>query len=110
MKQLESGFKRSVNWNKHQSKLTQQAQTRYLDSLIDPSFQGVNKLFVLSFEYEEDRKVHTGYYLPKVEKKDYNMIDGKTFSISQLKVIQEHIIIFKKLQQVKEMITLLFVY
>ena len=49
--------------------------------LIDPSFQGVNNFFILSFENEEDRKVHTVYYLPKVEIKDYNvMIDGKSFS------------------------------
>ena len=41
-----------------------------LDFLLDPSFQGVNKLFVLSFKNEGDRKVHTGYYLPKVEIKD----------------------------------------
>ena len=34
----------------------------------------------LSFENQEDRKVHTGYYLPKVEIKDCNvMIDGKNF-------------------------------
>ena len=32
------------------------------------------------FENEYDRRVHTGYYLPKVEIKDYNvMIDGKNF-------------------------------
>ena len=35
--------------------------------VIDPSFQGVNKPFVLLFENEEDRKLHTGYYLSKVE-------------------------------------------
>ena len=36
--------------------------------------------FVLSLENEGDRKVHTGYYLPKVEIKDYNVIiDGKNF-------------------------------
>ena len=35
--------------------------------LIDPSFQEVNRPFVLSFENEEDRKLHTGYYLSKVE-------------------------------------------
>ena len=34
--------------------------------------------FVLSLENEGDRKVHTGYYLPKVEIKDYNvMIERK---------------------------------
>ena len=43
--------------------------------LIDLSFQGVNRFFVLSFQNEEGRKVHTGCYLPKVEIKDYAMID-----------------------------------
>ena len=48
----------------------------------------MNKLFDLLFENEDDRKVHTGYYLPKVEIKDNNvMIDGKTLLINQLKVI-----------------------
>ena len=43
-------------------------------------FQGVNRLLVLSFENEEHRKVHTRYYLPKVEVKDYNaIIDVKIF-------------------------------
>ena len=38
------------------------------------------------------------------------MTDGKkTFSISQLKVIGEHMITIKKLKQVKEMITQLVV-
>ena len=31
MKKLESGFKRTVNWNKFQSKLTDQEQNRYFD-------------------------------------------------------------------------------
>ena len=31
MKQSESGFKRTINWSKYQSKLTEQAQNRYLD-------------------------------------------------------------------------------
>ena len=68
MKQLESGFKRTINSNKYQSKLTEQAQNRYLDYLIDPSFHGVNRIFVLLFENRTDRKVHTGYFLPKIRK------------------------------------------
>ena len=36
--QLKSGFKRTINWNKYQSKATIQAQNQYLDYLIDPSF------------------------------------------------------------------------
>ena len=56
------------------------AQNRYLNYLINPSFQGVNRLFVLSFENEDDRTSHSTYYPPKVEIKDYNaMIDGRNF-------------------------------
>ena len=36
LKQLQSGFKRIINGNKYQSKVTDQAQNRYLDYLIDP--------------------------------------------------------------------------
>ena len=44
--------------------------------MINPRFQGVNRLFVLLFE--DDRTSHSTYYLPKVEIKDYNvMIDGR---------------------------------
>ena len=37
----------SIHWNKYQSKITPQVQKRYLELSIDPSFQGVNRLFVL---------------------------------------------------------------
>ena len=77
---LQSGFKGTINWNKYQSTLTEQARNRYLDSLIDPGFQGVNGLFVLPFENKTDRNVHTGYFFPKVEMKDYNVvIDERNF-------------------------------
>ena len=77
---MKSGFKRTINWNKYQWKVSSERQNQYLDCLIDPSFQGVYRLFVLSFKIEDDSKIHTGYYLPKVEIKDYNvMIDGKNF-------------------------------
>ena len=66
LEQLKSGFKRTINWSKYESKLSVQTPNPYLDFLINPSFQGVNRLFVLSFENEEDRTVHTKYYLPLV--------------------------------------------
>ena len=63
-----------------QTKVSTEGLNQYLDFLINPSFQRVNRLFVLLFENEVDRKVHTGYYLPKVEIKDYIvMIDAKNF-------------------------------
>ena len=45
--------------------------------MIDPSFEGVNRLFVLLFENSTDRKVHTKYYFLKVEIKDYVIIDER---------------------------------
>ena len=63
LKQLESGFKRTINWNKYHA-----------------SFQGVNRLFVLSFKDEGSRESHKQYYLPTVEIKDYNvMVDIRNF-------------------------------
>ena len=58
LQQLKSGFKRTINWNKYESNIKTFAQNRYLNHLINPSFQGVNRLFVLSFENENDRTSH----------------------------------------------------
>ena len=77
---LKSGFKRTINWNKYKSNVKTFARNRYLNHLINSSFQGKDRLFVLSFENEDERKSHLRYYLPKVEIKDYNvMIDGRNF-------------------------------
>ena len=73
-------LRRTINWNKYQSNPKTYAQNSYLNYLVDPSFQEVNRFFVLSFENENDRTSHSNYYLRKVEIKDYNiMIDGKNF-------------------------------
>ena len=53
LKQLESGFERTSNWNKYLRKTIDQAQNRHLDFLIDPSFQGVNRLFVLPLKDDD---------------------------------------------------------
>ena len=51
--------------------------------MVEPSFQGVkgvNRLFILAFENDTQRTSHSGYYLPNVEFKDYNvMINGENF-------------------------------
>ena len=70
---------RLINWNKYQSTLEKLPQCRYLNYLIDPSFQGVNRLFVLSFENAKDRTVDKKY-IPNMEIKDYNVFDdGRNF-------------------------------
>ena len=78
LQQLKSCFKRAIDWNKYELNIKTFARNRYLNYVINTSFQGVNRLFVLSFANENDRTSHSTYYLPKVEIKYYNvMIDGK---------------------------------
>ena len=78
--QLKSGFKRTIIWNKYLSKPEPLLQNPNLNHLIEPSFQGVNRHFVLAFENDAQRTSNKKYYIPNVEIKDYNvMIDGKNF-------------------------------
>ena len=78
--QLKSGFKRVINWNKYLSKPELLAQNPNLNHLVEPSFQGVYRLFVLGFEDDAQRTARDSYYLPIVEIKDYNiMINGENF-------------------------------
>ena len=60
--------------------MTNKTKTNNLNYLIDPTFNKVNRIFVLSFENEEDRKSFSKYYTPSVEIKDFNvLIDDKSF-------------------------------
>ena len=78
--QLKSGFKRAINWNKYLSKPELLALNPNLNHLVEPSFQGVNRLFVLAFENDDDRTSDEQYYLPTVEIEDYNIaINGENF-------------------------------
>ena len=52
--QLKSGFQRTISWNKYLSKPELLAQNENLNHLIEPRFQGVNRLFVLAFEHDDD--------------------------------------------------------
>ena len=53
--QLKLGFKRKISWNKYLAKPELLAQNANLNHLIEPSFQGVNRLFALAFEYDAQR-------------------------------------------------------
>ena len=75
--QLKSGFKRKISWNKYLSKPELLAQNANLNHLVEPSFQGVNRLFVLAFENDWQRTSNKRYYLPNVKMEDYS--DGKNF-------------------------------
>ena len=93
--QLKSGFKRVINWNKYLSKPELLRRNPNLNHLVEPSFQGVNRLFVLAFENDDQRTSRSGYHLPNVEIKDYNIvINGEKFfdqPIKNNKVTYENI-------------------
>ena len=76
--QLKSGFKRTINWKKYLSKPKLLAQNPNLNHLVEPSVQGINRLFALAFEDDAQRTSNKRYYFLNLEIKDYNvMIDWK---------------------------------
>ena len=95
LQQLKSGLKRVINWNKYLSKPELLRRNPNLNHLVEPSFQGINRFFVLAFENDVQRTSHSNYYLPNVEIKDYNiMINGEKFfdqPIKNNKVTYENI-------------------
>ena len=78
LQQLKLELRHTINWNKYQSRISLERPNLYLDwsseYSIDPNFQRVYRLFVLSFENNAHRTIYTGYFFPKVEMKDYNVM------------------------------------
>ena len=61
LQQLKSGFKRVINWNKYLSKPELLRRNPNLNHLIEPTFQEVNRLFILEFEIDTQRTSAKGY-------------------------------------------------
>ena len=82
-KPLSEGFKRSVYWNKYRVILKYYAANNYIRERLNPSFQGVNRLFLLVYEYGDNatnENAYRKYFLPRVKIKNYNIeIDGRNF-------------------------------
>ena len=86
-KQLKEGFKRSVYWNSYETKpakVIEQGKNIY--DLLNASFQGVKRLFVLACFIVEGGNDEAGiknnkkYFLPRGEIENYNeLIDGRNF-------------------------------
>ena len=80
LEQLKTGFQRTIKWNKYRSEMSNQTKNNNLNYLIDPTFTNVNRLFVSTFENEDDRTSFSKCYISKVEIKDFNVLmDGKPF-------------------------------
>ena len=87
-KQLSEGFKRSIYWNSYQTKPAKViAKGKNLSEILNASFQGVRRLFVLAYVVaagaandEAGIKDNKKYFLPRGEIKNYNvLIDGRNF-------------------------------
>ena len=60
--------------------MTNQTKNNNLNYLIDPTYTKVIRLFLLSFENEDDRKSYSKYYVPNAQTKDFDvLIDGESF-------------------------------
>ena len=86
------------------------AQNANLNHLIEPSFQGVNGLFVLAFG-DDAQRISRKRYIPNLEIKDCNvMIDGKNFFDQPINNMFKTFENIKILLLVKEMTMQLVVY
>ena len=90
-KLLSEGFKRPVYWNMYKiipNKTYEENDC--IRELLDASYQGVKRLFVLAYrERGAASRVtadsHRSYFLPRVKIKNYNIeIDGSNFYDHQL--------------------------
>ena len=78
------GFQRSIYWNEYKTKeINEDADAnvfRYIN--LDPSFQGVNRLFVMAYNRVDGQPTRNGqrkYYLPRISLNKYVIIDGRNF-------------------------------
>ena len=77
--------------------MTKQVKTNNLNYFIDPTFSEANKLFVLSFENEDDITSFSKYYTPIVKIKGFNiLIDSKSFFDVPIKTKKENMLAILK--------------
>ena len=85
IEQQNKGFQRSIHWNEYKTKeINENADANVFKYInLDPSFQGVNRLFVIAYNRANDQPTRNGkqrYYLPRIDLEKYNVIiDGRNF-------------------------------
>ena len=83
--QQNKGFQRSIYWNEYKTKeINEDADANVFQYItLDPSFQGVNRLFVMAYNRANGQStinVQQKYYLPRIDLEKYNVIiDGRNF-------------------------------
>ena len=83
IEQQNKGFQKSIYWNKYKTKeINGDADANVFKYInLDPSFQGVNRLFVMAYNRangQPTRDNRRKYYLPRIDLNNYNVIiDGR---------------------------------
>ena len=85
VEQQNKAFQRSIYWNEYKTKEQDEVANantfKYIS--LDPSFQGVNTLFVMAYDNANaNRSTRNGrkrYYLPTIGLNKYVIIDGRNF-------------------------------
>ena len=90
-------------------------EEKYIRELLDPSWQGVKRLFVLAYNNKGDNKVsvdsYKKYFLPRIKIENCNIeIDGRNFYDQAINDSIKQFDRTEKYQQEKVMITKLVVY
>ena len=85
IEQQNKGFQRSIYRNEYKTKeINENADDKVFKYInLDPSFQGVNRLFVMAYNSANDQPTRNGqrkYYLPRIDLNKFNVvIDGRNF-------------------------------
>ena len=85
IEQQNKGFQRFIYWNEYKIKeINEDADANVFKYInLDPSFQGVNRLFVTAYNRANGQPTRNGqrkYYLPRIDLEKYNIIiDGRNF-------------------------------
>ena len=85
IEQQNKGFQRSIYWNECKTKEINENPDAnvFKYNNLDPSFQGVNRLFVMTYNRANGQPTRNGqqkYYLPRIDLEKYNfIIDGRNF-------------------------------
>ena len=102
IEQQNKGFQRSIYWNEYKTKeINENADANVFKYInLDPSFQGVNRLFVMAYNRVNGQPTRNGqqkYYLPRIELEKYNVIiDGRNFYYNPIESDIEKYIELKK--------------
>ena len=85
IEQQNKGFQRSIYWKEYKTKeINENVDANVFKYInLDPSFQGVNRLFFMAYNRANGQPTRNGqrkYYLPRIDLEKYNVnIDGKNF-------------------------------